>query len=600
MDFQKLYVKTPKSPNEMIRYVKLNIPVNISATLTKNGYVINKSKLDINVLASLKKSLTVKPIMPDEIEEKIKSFPVFTEEKNTITVPRFYGIHKFGQPSRRIFSDTKTNALFTGKLRDNQIPIVNTVTMKMKKDGGGLLIAGCGVGKTTMGLYIGIHELKEKVLVLTHKTFLQDQWLKRAREFTNAKVGIIRQNTIADKDCDIVIGMIQSICKRDYDPAIFDRFGMVIIDEAHHFASPIFSQALFKCGAKYILGLTATPKRQDGLTKILHWHIGNILYKQKKKPNKQVVAKIFKYTSTSPQFIEKKRWTPMGVKPNTVEMISNLIDIESRNTHIVNIINELRKNPEKKILILSGRIEHLKTLKNAVDGYIKMDEDAGILEKDEIITSFYIGGMKPHKRQYAEEFADILFGTYDMAQEGLDIDRLNTIILSTPKRNIIQAIGRIMRRILKTGDVRPLIIDIVDQLSVFCDDGQGRARSNEYKENKYKIETYHLNNNKILTYSEVLKMNYNEQEIKDIIKEAKVTDVYENNFKYILDTDKAQVDDIPECVNDNGIDSESDYEDMFETIKEERKYKHKDPTKEKRDFKYKTTYVKPNFSEYAF
>jgi len=560
-----VFIKTPKSPNTFIRQILLNEkPKLFHAKLTKNGYIIQKSEL--NSLQELKNSLTVKPYLPDEDEKKIKSFPVYTEDKYSITIPRFYGTHKYGNPIKSFSYDTKTNAIFTGKLRENQIVIVSNFYDKLIKKGGGILVAGCGVGKTTMGLYIGIEKLKEKILVLTHKTFLQDQWMKRVKEFTTAKVGIIRQNKIASSDCDIVIGMIQSISKRDYDNSIFDRFGLVIIDEAHHFASPIFSQALFKCGAKYIMGLTATPNRADKLTKVLHWHVGEVLYRQKKKPNRQVIAKIFKYTSTSPLFVEKLRWSPGGMKANNVGMISNLIEIESRNNHIVNIINKIRKSPERKILILSGRKAHLTELKNRVDKCIKEDEYNDILDKDEIITSFYMGGMKSYERQYAEENADILFGTYDMAHEGLDIDRLNTIILATPKRNIIQAIGRIMRRILKIGDVRPLIIDIVDELSVFGENSQGRARRWQYEENKYKIEKYILHNNKIEgTYENVLSLT-NVEEIDNI------------------------------CTDEQF--SSSDEEDVFDDIREKKEHKQHIPKPKKQQFK--PHFKKIDYDEFAF
>jgi superfamily II DNA or RNA helicase len=511
------FIKTPKTPNTFIRETLLGIRTNkVNGILTKNGYRIQKSNIDN--LNGLKQSLTVKPYLPDEDEKKIKAFNVYTEDEKTITIPRFFGIHRFGEPVKTFSSNTKTNATFTGKLRENQIKIIDSVSPELIKKGGGLLIAGCGVGKTTMGLYLGINQLKEKTLVLTHKTFLQDQWIKRAKEFTTAKIGIIRQNIIPDSDCDIVIGMIQSISKRDYDHTIFDRFGFVIIDEAHHFASPIFSQALFKCGSKYILGLTATPKRADKLTKVLHWHVGDVLYRQKKKPNKQVLTKIFKYSSKNPLFVEKTRWSPQGLKANNVGMINNLVEISTRNAHIINIINEIRKSPERKILILSGRKSHLTLLKNSIDAHIKQDEEKNIIEKGEIVTSYYMGGMKAYERQYAEENADILFGTYDMAHEGLDIDRLNTIILATPKRNIIQAIGRIMRRILKVGDVRPLIIDIVDQLSVFSDKSQGRARLYQYQEGKYKIENFQIDDSiDLKQYENILQVSNVEDLVEDCI-----------------------------------------------------------------------------------
>jgi superfamily II DNA or RNA helicase len=75
-----------------------------------------------------------------------------------------------------------------------------------------------------------------------------------------------------------------------------------------------------------------------------------------------------------------------------------------------------------------------------------------------------------------------------MAHEGLDINRLDTVILTTPKRNVVQAIGRIMRKILTETDLKPLIIDLTDNLSVF--NNQGETRYRLYKKNNYCVKEF--------------------------------------------------------------------------------------------------------------
>jgi hypothetical protein len=177
-------------------------------------------------------------------------------------------------------------------------------------------------------------------------------------------------------------------------------------------------------------------------------------------------------------------------KPHQPKMINNLVDIEPRNKVIIDILETLRSMPKRKVLVLSGRREHLSVLKNTIDENILRDITDKKLIAEEYKTSFYLGGMKTASRQYAEDHADMIFGTYDMAQEGLDIARLNTIVLVTPKKNVIQAIGRIMRRILQAGDTRPLIIDLHDKLSVF--ENQGNIRNIQYMNNKYTIEEYEI------------------------------------------------------------------------------------------------------------
>lgn len=353
---------------------------------------------------------------------------------------------------------------------------------------------------TTMAIYIAA-KFGLKTLILTHKTFLQDQWIARCKQFTKSEVGTIRQKTVDVEGKDFVIGMIQSISKRDYGD-IFSDYGIVIVDECHHFSSKHFSKALAKCGAKYTIGLSATPNRSDGLIRVVNWYLGDIMFRKKMQTNNQVVSKIVYFTSNDKLFAEKRRYFSGQLKPDCVKMISNLIKIESRNQQLVNIIDQLRKDPDRKILILSARIDHLKLLKGRVDSLIKDDVDADLIMKDECKTYYYIGATKQQDRFEAEKQADILFASYDMAHEGLDIDRLNTVVLATPKKDVIQAIGRILRKVLENGDVRPLIVDITDKLSIF--ESQGNKREEFYKKSQYGRNYYYICDDDIIspyTYS---------------------------------------------------------------------------------------------------
>jgi superfamily II DNA or RNA helicase len=255
----------------------------------------------------------------------------------------------------------------------------------------------------------------------------------------------------------------------------------------HRTGSKEYSKAFWKTGAKYTIGLSATPVRADGLTKVIKWFLGDILVKISRKANSSIVVKKFDYESTDQLFVEKKRCIKGKVKPDIIKMTTNMYKIKSRNIFIINILNALRKQENRKIMVLSGRIEHLKILKEGIDAIIKKDEENGLLDKDEIRTSFYIGGMKEYELNDSAE-ADIIFGTYEMAQEGLDIDSLNTLVMATPKKNIIQSIGRIMRKPLERGDMSPLIVDIADMLSNFkkwsC------LRTAYYSKNNYNVKTY--------------------------------------------------------------------------------------------------------------
>ena len=312
-----------------------------------------------------------------------------------------------------------------------------------------------------------------------------------------------------------------------------------IVHNCHHFSAKYFSKALMKTGAKYTIGLSATPRRSDGLFKVVKWLLGDIMFEKKLQTNNQVVAKIITYHSKDKLFKEKKRFINGKVRPDCVKMITNLITLDSRNQHIINVIDQLRKDPERKILILSGRKNHLTHLKTSVDKLIQNDVDAEIILSDECKTYYYTGDIKRDERTEAEKEADILFGTYDMAHEGLDIDRLNTIILTTPKKDVEQAVGRILRKILQNGDIRPLVVDFVDNLPIFA--RQGETRETFYKKSKYVQQYYYAFEEDLVSPRKYLKIIG--QENDDVSKKTP------ESYEEILSVPPVEI--IDECSDEN-------------------------------------------------
>lgn len=473
-------------------------------SITRHGYVINKDTISLDKLKSVKEELYISPTLPEEFSKDLQPYPIYHENEKNIILPRYYGIQKFGKAPIKIKSE-KANFKFTGALRPHQQDIVDTVYEKLKLKNGGLLSLPCGAGKTVISLYLA-QKLGLKTLVLVHKSFLQDQWTARASQFTTAKLGLIRQSVIDIENKDIVIAMIQSVSMKDYDPSIFDGFGLVIVDECHHIASRVFSRALYKTGSLYTLGLSATYKRNDGLTKIIYWYLGKLLYEEERKQDNNVIVRRLNLMLDDPLFTEKTLWVKGKTVPALPRMITNLSRIKRRNQILIDTIDVLRKNPRRKILILSGRIAHLEMMKSIIDTRIQEDITSGKILAGECKTAYYIGKLNQDERKEAEETGDILFASYEMAQEGLDIDRLNTIILATPKKSVVQAIGRIMRKILDKTDIKPLIVDLTDYLSVF--QNQGEVRYKLYSKNDYKIREFMINNENQVSLTSFNKNNH--------------------------------------------------------------------------------------------
>ena len=200
--------------------------------LGSKGYTIYKNELTLNELNTIKKELTIKPYVPKNSMNKVQSFPVFRESKKKIYVPRFYGTEHYGPPEEiRINDGDEINLNFKGELRDYQKPIVEKYIKHAKKDGCGLLEIHTGGGKTVLALNI-LSKLKKKTLIIVHKEFLLRQWVERIEQFLpNSKIGKIQGTTIDIEGKDIVIGMLQSLSMKEYDPKIFNNFGFTILDE---------------------------------------------------------------------------------------------------------------------------------------------------------------------------------------------------------------------------------------------------------------------------------------------------------------------------------------------------------------------------------
>ena len=453
--------------------------------LCKQGYLLKKKHHNPELLDDLRRELTVVPHISGDFGAKPQKFKVFRENDEYLSLPKYFGLKRFGPADKSIESEgEKIDIKFKGSLREYQQVIMDQIMEKIKKEDGGLLSLGCGQGKTVMGLHVACL-LKVKTLVIVHKSFLLNQWKERAEQFTNASIGLIRQNKIDVDGKDIVIGMLQSISKEKYDEDLFNDFGLVIFDEAHHAPSRYFSRSLPIISSKKTLALSATPNRADKLEKVLFWYFGDILYKAPRKANDSVLVKIMKYHCCHKKFREiRNNYNGKIIMART---LTNITKIPERNKFISKLLIELKtEEPRRKILILGDRIEQLENIKEKFDASETCSSD------------YYIGRMKMAQLKIAEE-QDVIFATYSMASEALDIPSLNTLVLITSRKNVEQSVGRILRR--DDHEVQPLIVDIVDNLKVFIN--QGYCRRRYYKSLSYNIELCDVKDNEILNVQDI-------------------------------------------------------------------------------------------------
>ena len=426
------------------------------------GYTILKKNKTATEQEKIRNDLTIAPKSQMPGFAKLPSYSIYRESQEKMYLPKWYGLEKYGMyDSIKIPEGHSIDIKFKGSIRDEQIPVVDAY---MKSDHGGLLELPCGFGKTVIALNI-LSRIKKKTLIIVHKEFLVSQWIERIEQFIpEATIGKI-QGKITEIDADIVICMLQSVAMKEYPIDMFKTFGLTIIDECHHMSAEVFSNALFKIVSHKMLGLSATMTRKDGLSCVFKMFIGPVLIKRKRKENTNVKILVERFNTSSDEY--NKVEINFNGRVNYSKMISKLCLSEERTDFIINKIKEIYSE-DKQILILGqyksllvSLFKRLELLSFATVGY-------------------YIGGMK-QKDLKASEDKQIIIATYSMAEEALDIKTLNTLFMVTPKSDIVQSVGRVMRNPNST----PIIVDFVD--SHDCFKRQWNKREKYYKKQKYNI-----------------------------------------------------------------------------------------------------------------
>jgi superfamily II DNA or RNA helicase len=447
--------------------------IKVKAYLGYQGYSIFKETISVEQQHAIRKELMVNAHIPKSPVQPAP-FPVYRESLLKIYVPRYFGMERYGSSNieNKIAPGHKIALKFAGELRDYQNVIVDkylkaATTTNANCGGGGLLDVDPGKGKTVMALKV-IERLAVKTLVVVHKSFLTNQWKERIEQFLpGARVGTIQGQVFDIENKDIVIGMVQSLSMKEYPQNAFESFGLTVFDECHHMGAEVFSRCMMKLMTTYTLGLSGTMQRKDGLSKVFKMFLGDVVHKEKAESEHGVLVKGIKYVVDDDEFNEVE-YDYRG-NPKFSTMISKLCNYNRRSEFIVEVvIKELQHNPDQQIMILAHNKSLLQYLFKAIE-YKKV-----------ATVGYYLGGMKEVDLKSSES-KKIVIATYAMASEGLDIKTLTTLIMATPKTDVCQSVGRILR----TKHTTPVVIDIIDAHDLFIN--QWQKRKAYYKKQNYKI-----------------------------------------------------------------------------------------------------------------
>ena len=359
------------------------------------------------------------------------------------------------------------------KLRKNQQSAVRAIS----KHDAGILHAPTAFGKTVTAIGM-ITKRKVNTLILVHSRQLLDQWRERLKSFLpNMDVGIIGGGK--KKPTGVVdIATYQSLINRKDNTVseIIQDYGHVIVDECHHVSAPRFEMVLNEVRAKYVLGLTATPERQDGHQKIIFMAAGPIRHKVKstteEKFEQQVVVHQL-YDNPPRHLINSEE------RPRISDAYRWIMENDERTQRIINNVLACIQQ-SKHPIVLTERRKHAETI------------NAMLLEK-EIDSVVLKGAMRASERKAVEEqlpTAQVIVATGKYVGEGFDLPRLDTLFLAMPiawKGSLAQYAGRIHRE--SDGKDRVTIYDYVD-----CSLPMLQRMFNK-REKSYKAMGYHLSFN---------------------------------------------------------------------------------------------------------
>jgi superfamily II DNA or RNA helicase len=445
--------------------------------LTLQGYQI--AKKDIKNLNHTKGVLTVKPYIPSVFvkPQYVTKYPVFKEDESFLYVPKHYGISEFGpfkNSDRNVDKTDEQYWKFEGSIREGQKEVVNSFLCPEPRDG--IISLQTGGGKTVCALYIA-SVLQVQTIVLVHNTFLRDQWIERISAFLpKARIGTVQGDKIDVAGKDIIVAMLQTISMKELPSKTFTNIGLLIVDECHHIASESFSQAIPKLTSKYMLGLSATPERKDRLMHVINWFLGPILYKSdtSDKIDEKVKVEVYEFEPTDQSYNEII-YNTAGVMFTTL-MINKVVEYEPRNKLLVELIQDVMEESNRQLLVLTDRVDHTKTLFDLLPPEIQ--QDACILGRQ----------VKSEQRAEWCSTKRILLATYSMCKEGFDVGTLNTLLIATPRPDVDQIVGRILRIEKTKRKIDPLIIDVVDPSFR----RQFQERLSLYKKRNYTIEKMKL------------------------------------------------------------------------------------------------------------
>lgn len=377
------------------------------------------------------------------------------------------------------------------------------------------LTAGCGKTYCAMDIISKIHK---KTLIIVPNTYLLKQWIELLKQyFPNNVIGEYYGKKKVDGD--IIVSIINSLINDNFEFKIkknkiikthdefFAEFGLVILDESHIYCTDSFKIVYNRFQSTYMLGLSATPnERTDKCDIISHMNIGHVLDAEQinnyQKSDIEFIADVHIIKYNAPDKYINTHINPKTQMICVPLIIEDFLNDEFRNRLILDELLKLFKL-KLNIFVFSERRNHLEYLYEQFN-YLLSDNEINNYENNLSIPELNInknivlyGGSTDDDIEDAKINSNVIFTTYSYSSTGVSINKMNAVILCTPRKSKSkQIIGRIFRLNKENNHIKRIIIDIVDNKSVLKN--QLYSRMSAYKERDCRIIKKEINYNDII------------------------------------------------------------------------------------------------------
>lgn len=349
-------------------------------------------------------------------------------------IPFAYGT-KYGikATSKKLLK--KSLSIFNGKLRDYQINIKKEAVTYLNSSGSCIISAMAGCGKTCMAIYIAT-KIKLKTLIVLNRVVLKKQWKEAIQQFTDSKVqNITSKTTDLKSDCDFYL--VNALIVPKLGRELFKYIGFVIVDELHLILAEKMSNAMKYLVPKYLIGLSATPYRNDGLNKLIELYFGNNMVKYEVKRN-------FTYYKINTGISFKCKLNKLG-KLDWNNILQQQAEHKGRCQLIIRIIQNM---PTITWLIVVKRI---------IQGEYILDR----LKQAGIPCESLLGKKQEYKKNLPGQKKSFrcLVGTTGKIGTGFNDVSLNGLLLCC---DVLAYFEQTLFRVIRKTDANPVIIDLVD------------------------------------------------------------------------------------------------------------------------------------------